>query len=548
MQKLSLALILGLGMGGLVVGCGGSSGGDATNTAPAFVSDYSISYLGESEVVFTANATDSEGDTLTYSLEGDDATYFTIDKGTGEVKFALDADDINELTEFDFMVLASDGVHTVQRPAHVSGSASDYVPNPQKPTLPFFEGRAVAQYGDYIAVGNDRLDGAAGKVFIYKKDDNDNVEYVRTITASDRAVSDHFGKSVTLNADFLIVGAPYDDDKGHNAGAAYAYHYGGTDDFGNEEKFYPRLPDANDLFGYSMDVSKDILVIGAPGKEASCFIPPEALNSVPTIEVKPELFFSEGGGGVYSFTIGVAYLETLTEPGYFTWIIPRGEVNTNCLIENGDWFGKSVAIDGEQIIIGAPYDDEKGTNAGAAYIYIGKDFSGYSKKFFGSDTNEKDNFGMSVAIDIINSDMRTVVGAPGVKKVDRATTYGAAYVFNGSGVTEKIILRENVQLIGENTLNQFGMSVAISSFVEMPNEIIKRPIAVGSPGDDTVSLNAGAVYLFDDSGTFNYEYSKKIEGNGISSPYVFGASVSLSRDSVVTGYGNITAIYTEEID
>ncbi len=79
----------------------GTSGSEAENTAT-------------SNVVYDANATDPEDDTLTYSLTGTDASLFDIDATTGEVTFKdspnfEDADDNGTDNVYNFTVVASDG-------------------------------------------------------------------------------------------------------------------------------------------------------------------------------------------------------------------------------------------------------------------------------------------------------------------------------------------------------------------------------------------------------------------------------------------------------
>ena len=46
------------------------------------------------------------------------------------------------------------------------------------------------------------------------------------LVASDGAGSDRFGSSVGISGDgsTVLVGAPYDDDKGDNSGSAYIYN------------------------------------------------------------------------------------------------------------------------------------------------------------------------------------------------------------------------------------------------------------------------------------------------------------------------------------
>ena len=58
------------------------------NAAPVFTSGTTASVAENTAgVVYTAEASDADGDALTFSLSGTDADLFTIDSATGEVSF-----------------------------------------------------------------------------------------------------------------------------------------------------------------------------------------------------------------------------------------------------------------------------------------------------------------------------------------------------------------------------------------------------------------------------------------------------------------------------
>ena len=80
----------------------------------------------------------------------------------------------------------------------------------------------------------------------------------------------------------------------------------------------------------------------------------------------------------------------------------------------GKEFGYDVAISGDMAVVGARLDTEKGSNAGAAYIFR---LSGgrwtQVRKLIASDTKAGDVFGSSVAINVDIGGTTVVVGAPG---------------------------------------------------------------------------------------------------------------------------------------
>ena len=123
----------------------------------------------------------------------------------------------------------------------------------------------------------------------------------------------------------------------------------------------------------------------------------------------------------------------------------------------GDLFGTSVAIDGDTIAVGAEYDDtDAGDLAGSAYVFA-RSGSTWSQQghLFADNATENDFFGTSVAVwgDAV------VVGAPTAD----VSAAGAAYVFTRSGSTwsqQDYLIADDASGLD---LARFGTSVAILS-------------------------------------------------------------------------------------
>ena len=87
----------------------------------------------------------------------------------------------------------------------------------------------------------------------------------------------------------------------------------------------------------------------------------------------------------------------------------------------GDNFGNSVAISSTNIVVGAMYDDDKGSASGSVYVY---DLDGSNEiKLTASDGAADDYFGYSVAV----SSTKIVVGASGDD--DKESGSGSVYIF-----------------------------------------------------------------------------------------------------------------------
>ena len=92
---------------------------NVNDVAPSFAAATDSSSVSEntSGVVYTASATDIEGDTLTYSLGGTDSAHFTIDLNSGELSLANALDfenptDHNSNNDYELEITASDGTNS----------------------------------------------------------------------------------------------------------------------------------------------------------------------------------------------------------------------------------------------------------------------------------------------------------------------------------------------------------------------------------------------------------------------------------------------------
>ncbi|MCK4557250.1 MAG: hypothetical protein KAU47_07005, partial [Candidatus Aminicenantes bacterium] len=95
-----------------------------------------------------------------------------------------------------------------------------------------------------------------------------------------------------------------------------------------------------------------------------------------------------------------------------------------------DYFGSSVSISGDYILVGAPYEDGTGTDQGAAYVYYrnqdGPDVWGEVMKLISGGAQDDDLLGYSVAI----SDHFAITGVPGEDGVPTVTIdIGAVSIF-----------------------------------------------------------------------------------------------------------------------
>ena len=197
-------------------------------------------------------------------------------------------------------------------------------------------GNAVAIDGDYAIVGEEDSDNYSytGAVYIYERSGETWSTPIK-LTAEDATAGDFFGHSVSIDGDYAIVGAYWDDIDGiANAGSAYIFHRsGGT--WIQQAKLVADDATKDDWFGCSVSISGDYAMVGS---------------------------HQDDDGGAQS---GSAYVFHRT--GTTTWTQIRKLTAGDAA--GGDNFGRAVSIRGEYGMAGAPYSDGNGTSSGSAYMF-----------------------------------------------------------------------------------------------------------------------------------------------------------------------------------
>ena len=313
------------------------------------------------------------------------------------------------------------------------------------------------------------------------------------IQALDIEANDAFGISVSISSDgnTAIVGVPYEDTGGSNAGAAYIFVKSGSN-WTQQAKIQALDKQTSDLFGNSTSISSDgnTVIVGAHLEDTG----------------------GQDAGAAYIFVRSGS-----------TW---SEQAKIQALDkEIGDYFGQSVSIssDGNTAIIGAPHENSGDLNTGAAYIFT-RSGSTWSEqaKIVASDKERSDFFGWSVSI---SGDGNTViVGAHGE---DTGGSFaGAAYIFVRSGSTWSE--QTKIQASDKESRDYFGRSVSISSD--------GNTAIAGASYEDTGGSNAGAAYIFVRSGS-TWSEQAKIQSYDKEASDFFGYSVSISNDgnTVIVG-------------
>jgi hypothetical protein len=127
-----------------------------------------------------------------------------------------------------------------------------------------FFGYSVSIEGDYAIVGaygEDTGGSLAGAAYIFKRAGTTWAVEAK-IMASDAGASDEFGRSVSIDGDYAIIGANGEATGGYATGAAYIFKRTGTS-WAEETKIMASDAEAGDYFGISVSISNGKAIVGA---------------------------------------------------------------------------------------------------------------------------------------------------------------------------------------------------------------------------------------------------------------------------------------------
>jgi len=422
-------------------------------------------------------------------------------------------------------------------------------------------GFSVAISGDTLVVGADweksnatgvngdqANDGApySGAVYVFVRSGTNWIQQAY-LKASNTETDDQFGWSVAISGDTLVVGAIGDssnatgvagDQNNNNAiasGAAYVFVRNGTN-WSQQAYLKASNTEAFDLFGDSVAISGDALVVGASEEDSN----------------------ATGANGNQSnnnaLTSGAAYVFGRNGTNWSQQAYLKAS-NTGV----NDQFGGSVAASGEMVIVGATGEDSNATGvngnqgdntaltSGAAYVFVRSGTNWTQQAYLkASNTGGSDWFGYSVAasgdtvvVGALQEDSNAT-GVNGNQGNNTAANSGAAYVFVRSGTTwtQQAFLKAS----NTGTGDQFGSSVAVSGDVAVVGAYAEDSNATGVNGNqsDNSATDSGAAYVFVRSGT-NWNQQAYLKGSNPGEDDNFGgwnlggSAMSVSGDTVVVG-------------
>ena len=260
------------------------------------------------------------------------------------------------------------------------------------------------------------------------------------LVAPDATIAARFGDAVSISAGTIVIGAVRGDASSPNSGAAYTFAHDPQSGWVYEQKLSAAGFSTGDEFGTAVDIDGDLLAVGAP-----------AANTLGLETGAVRVFRRTGGSWSHMTTLTKAYSsnsvyfgKSLALDGTRLVVGAPGEWSRKGLVQVyefdglnwvpsveltdpdggfGDDFGNSVDARGERILVGVPGKEEAGVEAGAAFLYQRSGPDWLATLLVPSDGDEPDRFGWAVAI----GDSAYLVGSPYDDVV--ASDVGSAYVF-----------------------------------------------------------------------------------------------------------------------
>jgi hypothetical protein len=325
-------------------------------------------------------------------------------------------------------------------------------------------------------VGTNPLNNAGG-AYLYQRQANGKWTLKQKLISNDRAAVDFFGFAVSLSGNIAAIGAYQEDQDALGmgtlsaAGSVYIFEANGSGNWVQTAKLVPGDRGAGDQFGYSVALSGNHLIVGARNEDEDATGANTLLNS----------------GSVYIFErlAGGSWMQMAKICAPDRW--------------EKDQFGTTVAIDGNYAAVGVRFEDEDSLgnntliNSGSAYVIEKSSGGAWSlvKKLTAHDRAASDMFGCSVAI----SGNQLLVGAfqedHNPSGTAPLTNAGSVYYYlrNGSGQwiqTQKLVATDR------QPNDHFGFSVSLNQQTAIIGARFEDEDALLS---NTVNA-AGSTYVF----------------------------------------------------
>ena len=410
------------------------------------------------------------------------------------------------------------------------------------------------------ASGNDN-NPESGATYVYKRTGTTWAQQAY-IKASNNDTNDNFGYSINIATDTLVVGAPREssnqtsitngttssaNNSNSDSGAIYVYTRSGTT-WTQEAYIKASNSEEADQFGYNVSISADTIAVGVYLEDSD-----QTTITNSSITAASSDNSNSSSGAVY------IYKRTGT-----TWAQEAYIKSFNN--DASDFFGQSVSISGDTIVVGAPGESGSGTtitnstslvttnnnpSSGAVYVYKRTGTTWAQEAYIKASNNDaNDSFGMSVSLDTDTIAVGVSLEASNVSSITNGATTassdnsnvnsGAVYIYKRTGTTWA--QEAYIKAVNSDENDYFGTSVSIQGnllAVGAPGESSNQKIITNgtTASNDNTNIASGAVYVYRRVGSIwaQEAYIKANNNETGDSGDNFGNSVSVSDDTIVVG-------------
>lgn len=361
------------------------------------------------------------------------------------------------------------------------------------------------------------------------------ISFLSKITSSAQEIDDVFGASTEIDNQTAVIGAPWDSKAGYRSGAVYVYE-NTPQGWKQTSSLQPRNPSGKALFGSSIALKGDKLLIGAPGERQGKLTSAGAVyiftkNPKGVWEEKARLTSRNSQAGDFfgnavawageDAVVGVHLHDGKAIDAGAAYIFrKKSDVWQEIAIleptdnKAGTLFGNALDADETRIIVGAYGHEGQSPSGGAVYIYTKhKGEWRFSSLLQPSVKRAFAEFGWSVAL----SGNHLIVGAPYEDQPNKGAGSGAAYIFQYDEISQKWIEKSHLVYADNTWQERFGASVAF----------IGKTALVSAP--------YGVAYLFTPSPTGGYTQTGKLVGNYPASGNLFSNTLSSDGKTLVIG-------------
>ena len=334
-------------------------------------------------------------------------------------------------------------------------------------------GNAVAISEEWAIVGAPFADAAgtdSGAAYVFRRGPDGRWNQIQKLAPAGLGAGDRFGTSIAISDGIAIVGAYRDDDMGADAGAAYVFQLG-PQQWDLVTKLVAESGQPFDWFGYTVGLDGPLAVVGAllrdgqgAGSGSACiYRQVDGQTWALTTEVSPadgetgDLFgtsvalfddrvvigaIGDDDGGENA---GAAYVYELGQGGW----TQTAKLVAEDPSEQAS-LGFAVAMTENSALVGAFRDSEMGADAGSAYVFRRTNDGSWvqGSKLLADSPGPDQNFGSAIDID----GQRAVVGARG-EGAGRISVFQVGQ----SGWEQVLAFEQTISAEGDS----FGFSVAI---------------------------------------------------------------------------------------